>query len=61
MRIVNSEIHLSIHQQQVGDKKKLMPMVKEALLHKVWLYNKLKNGNWYTPEEFQVMNQIEYI
>jgi hypothetical protein len=52
MRIVNPETRLSIHQQRIGDKKKLMPMVKEALLHKVWLYNKL-NGNWYTPEEFQ--------
>jgi hypothetical protein len=58
MRIVDPEFRLSIHQQQIGDKKKLMPMVKEALLHKVWLYNKL-NGNWYTPEEFQAKYEIQ--
>ncbi|WP_316753253.1 hypothetical protein [Pedobacter gandavensis] len=43
---------LSHYDQQRGDFKRLMPIVKEALLHKVWLYNK-SNGNWYTPEEFQ--------
>lgn len=42
---------LSHHQQQTGDVKKLMPLIKEALLQRVWLYNK-DNGNWYTPEEF---------
>lgn len=38
--------------QQRGDNKRLMPIVKEALMHKVWLYNK-EDGNWFTPEEFQ--------
>jgi len=52
MRIVDPKRPLSIYEEQYGDKKLLIPMVKEALLHKVWLYNKL-NGNWYTPEEFQ--------
>lgn len=52
MRTKAPERRLSHHDQQLGDRKKLMPLVKEALLHKVWLYNK-ENGNWYTPEEFQ--------
>lgn len=52
MRTKAPERQLSHHDQQRGDKKKLMPLVKEALLQKVWLYNK-ENGNWYTPEEFQ--------
>lgn len=52
MRSTTPEPKLSYHDQQRGDKKKLMPLVKEAILQNVWLYNKL-NGNWYTPEEFQ--------
>jgi ABC-type uncharacterized transport system ATPase component len=30
----------------------LFPIVKEAMLQGVWLYNKY-NSRWYTPEEFQ--------
>jgi len=47
---------LSHNDQQRGDFKKLLPIVKEALLQKVWLYNKF-NGAWYSPEEFQAMYQ----
>jgi len=41
MRIVDPKRPLSIYEEQYGDKMLLMPMVMEALLHKVWLYNKL--------------------
>jgi hypothetical protein len=47
---------LNHHDQQRSDFKKLMPIVKEALLHKMWLYNS-NSGNWYSPEEFQAAHQ----
>lgn len=43
---------LSHYDVQPADFKKLMPIVKEALLHKMWLYNTY-SGKWFTPEEFQ--------
>jgi len=51
-KYTRSSPNLSHTDQQRGDFKRLMPIVKEAMLHQVWLYNK-QNGNWYTPEEFQ--------
>ncbi|RZK73632.1 MAG: hypothetical protein EOO85_16905 [Pedobacter sp.] len=47
------ETHLKSHaDMQPGNFKKLFPIVKEAMLQGVWLYNKY-NSRWYTPEEFQ--------
>lgn len=47
---------LSHSDQQKSDSKRLMPIVKEALMQSVWLYNKY-SGRWYTPEEFQSIYQ----
>ena len=52
MKGYQDKVRLSHYEQQRGDFKKILPIVKEALLQKVWLYNKF-NGQWYTPEEFQ--------
>jgi len=54
MKDYHETTRLSHNDQQRGDFKKLLPIVKEALLQKVWLYNKF-NGAWYTPEEFQAI------
>lgn len=47
---------MSQFDMQRGDIKKLMPIVKEALLHKMWLYNTY-SGKWFTPEEFQATHE----
>lgn len=52
MKPITPERSLSHNDRRRGDNNRLMPIVKEALMQKVWLYNKL-NGEWYTPEEFQ--------
>ncbi|MBB2148937.1 hypothetical protein [Pedobacter gandavensis] len=48
--------NLSHHERQPSSFNKVMPIVKEAKLQNMWLYNKL-NGNWYTPDEFQTKYQ----
>ena len=44
-------IKMTQRQREKGDFNVLMPIITEALLQKVWLYDK-KFGRWYTPEEF---------
>lgn len=46
------ERQFSHNDLQPSSFSKISPIVKEAKLQKMWLYNKF-SGNWYTPEEFQ--------
>jgi hypothetical protein len=47
------ETHQMSHaDRKKGDFARLMPIVKEAIIQGIWLYNKY-SGRWYTPEEFQ--------
>ncbi|ETZ20177.1 hypothetical protein [Pedobacter sp. V48] len=46
-----NSVKMTPEQRKQGDFNRLMPIITEALLQKVWLYHK-KFGCWYTPEEF---------
>lgn len=41
MRPITPERNYSHNDRKRGDNRRLMPIVKEALMQKVWLYNKL--------------------
>lgn len=52
MKRLKGENSLSHYDQQPACFTSLHPLLKEARIQNMWLYNRL-SGNWYTPDEFE--------